>query len=69
MATLVRDNVQSDGTSCTYHRRDVALLVLIGNDTFTLDVSEQRSMFAPDCSPAPVSGSCTSRWQWTFRKD
>jgi hypothetical protein len=69
MATLARENESSDGLSCTYHRRDVAQLTLIGDDTFTLDVTEQQSMFTAQCQAPPQGGSCTSHWRWTLRKN
>jgi hypothetical protein len=69
LATLLRDNVDSEGPSCSYHRRDVANLTLFGHDAFTLDITEIQSMFAAQCPTVPASGSCISRWRWTLRKN
>jgi hypothetical protein len=73
MATLTRDNKSGVATAaCFWDQKDVSMLVLFNHDKFTLDVTENESAFAPGCTgmtpPPPVTGKCTSTWQWTLEK-
>jgi hypothetical protein len=63
MATLVRDNLDIAG-ACSYHRRDLSRVILFDHDKFTLDVTEDQSMFGSACTPVPMGGKCTSSWRW-----
>jgi hypothetical protein len=69
MATLVRENTGGDST-CNWHQKDTSMLVLFANDKFTLDVTENETMFAAGCTnpPPPAGGMCTSTFQLTFEK-
>ena len=73
MATLTRENDSGTaGAACTWHQKDVSMLKLVFHDKFTLDVTEDETMFAAVCTgmtpPPPTGGKCTSTWQWTFEK-
>jgi hypothetical protein len=69
-ATLTGDNVVGDATAtCTNRRQVTSMLELIGDDEFTLKVTETESMFSTGCGTAvPTGGTCTSTWTWTLKK-
>jgi hypothetical protein len=68
MATLMRENETGDGTGCTWHQKDVSMLVLTYHDQFSLSVTENESNFDPKCSGIPTGGMCTSSWTWMMQK-
>jgi hypothetical protein len=68
LASLVRDNENSDGTGCTWHQRDASAFALVYHDRFTLAVEETRTGFSASCPLPPPSGTCVSRWTWTLEK-
>lgn len=69
MATLVRDNRTGDATAaCVWSQKDTGQFTLIGDDMFTLTVTETQSMFTAGCTDVPAGGTCTSTWTWTMAK-
>jgi hypothetical protein len=70
MATLLRENDQTTGATlnCIYHRRNVAYFRLFYHDKFTLDATEEESLFSTGCTDVPAGGRCQSSWRWTFEK-
>jgi len=66
MATLVRENDNTDASGCTWHEKDSSTFALFDHDRFSLAVTEERSGFGAAC-PAP-GGSCTSTWTWSVTR-
>jgi hypothetical protein len=70
VAMLLRENDQTTGTpvGCIYHVKTVAYFRLIYHDKFTLDATEEESLFSTGCTDVPAGGRCQSSWRWTFEK-
>jgi hypothetical protein len=66
MGTLLRDGMTSDGAACTWHQKDTTVMIMVGQNNFTAQVSETEDTFAATCAPIPTGGTCTSTWTWTF---
>lgn len=68
--TLFRDGDSAfGGTTCTLHQTDTTLFQMLGNDKFTVSVTEVESNFSPTCgADAPAGGTCTSTWTWTMQR-
>jgi hypothetical protein len=69
MATLTRMNMAGD-SMCSWNQTDTGTLTLIGNDEFTLSVTETDSMYAATCTAADKAGGdpCTSTFTLTMKK-
>jgi hypothetical protein len=66
--TLMRENDATNGAGCSWHQVDTSEFTLIGNDVFTLNVTEVESAFNGCTGDLPAMNPCTTTFTATFSK-